>query len=135
MGRAVLAVFAGIVVAFMAVLAIELIGLTIFPQPAGMNPTDPASVRMHLSEIHTGSFVTVIIAWSVAAFVGPMVARRITGRPGLRWPPLVVIGLFALLCAYNLAVVPAPVWMLPAAIITVGMSSILGYRTRLLVAR
>jgi hypothetical protein len=131
MGRAVLAVLAGIVVAFMAVLAVELVGLVIFPQPAGMNPADPESVRAHFSEIHTGSFVTVIIAWSLAAFAGPAVARRITGRPRLRWPPLVVIALFALLCAYNLAVVPSPVWMLPVAIVMVGASSMLGYRGRL----
>lgn len=130
MARAVLAVVAGIATAFAAVLAIELLGLAIFPQPSGMNPTDPASVRTYFSEIHAGSFVTVVVAWSVAAFVGPIVARRIAGKPTLRWPPLVVIGLFALLCAYNLAVVPAPTWMLPAAIIAVGVSSMLGYRTR-----
>jgi hypothetical protein len=122
-------VLAGIVMAFVVVLAVEMIGIQIFPQPAGMDPRDLESVREHLSEIHMGSFAVVIVAWSLAAFTGPVVARRITGAtPG--WPPLVVIGLFATLCAYNLIAVPTPRWMIPAAVISVGAASLLGFRSR-----
>jgi F420-dependent methylenetetrahydromethanopterin dehydrogenase len=127
--RAVGGVLAGIVMAFVVVLAVEMIGVQIFPQPAGMDPRDLESVREHLTEIHTGSFVVVIVAWSLAAFTGPVVARRIAGAtPG--WPPLVVIGLFAALCAYNLIAVPTPRWMTPVAVIAVGAASMLGFRNR-----
>ena len=129
MVRALISVLAGIVAAFVVVLGVEMIGLQVFPQPSGMDPMNPESVREHLSEIHAGSFVTVMLAWSLAAFTGPVVARRIAGAAP-SWPPLVVIGLFALLCAYNLITVPTPGWMIPAAVLAVGTASMLGFRTR-----
>jgi hypothetical protein len=118
---------AGIGIAFVVVLAVEMIGIRLFPQPAGMNPLDAESVRQHLSEISTGSFVTVLIAWTLAAFLGPVVTRRIAGET-TRWPALTVAALFAAICAYNLATVPMPSWMLPAAVVLVVMASLLGLR-------
>jgi hypothetical protein len=132
MARAIGGVVAGIVIAFVVVLAIEMIGIQIFPQPAGMNPLDAESVRLHLSEISTGSFVAVLVAWTAAAFLGPVVARRITGD-GPRWPALTVAALFTAICAYNLATVPMPVWMLPAAVVLVVLASWLGLRRQVLV--
>ena len=129
MARGLIAVLAGIVAAFVVVLGVEMIGMQIFPQPPGMNALDPESVRQHLGEIHVGSFVTVILAWSFAAFAGPVVARRIAGTTP-SWPPLVVIALFAVLCAYNLIAVPTPRWMIPAAVLAVGTASMLGFRSR-----
>ena len=118
---------AGIGTAFVVVLAVEMIGIRIFPQPAAMNPLDAASVRQHLSEISIGSFVAVLVAWTLAAFLGPVVARRIAGETP-RWPALTVAALFAAMCAYNLATVPMPAWMLPAAVVLVVLASWLGLR-------
>jgi len=127
--RAIGGVLAGIVIAFVVVLAIEMIGIQIFPQPPGMNPLDSESVRLHLSEISTGSFLAVLVAWTVAAFVGPVVTRRIAGATP-RWPALTVAALFAALCAYKLATVPMPPWMLPAAVVLVVLASWLGLRSQ-----
>jgi hypothetical protein len=124
--RSIGAVFAGMVAALVVVLGVETIGLQVFPQPPGMDALNPESVRQHLSEIHVGSFVTVIIAWALAAFAGPFVARRIAGAA--TWPPLVVIALFALMCAYNLIAVPSPRWMIPAAVVFVGAGALMGLR-------
>jgi hypothetical protein len=41
--RAIGGVMAGMVIAFVVVLAIEMIGIRIFPQAAGMNPLDAES--------------------------------------------------------------------------------------------
>jgi hypothetical protein len=120
-------VVVGIVTAFVVVLAVEMIGLRVFPQPPGMDPTNPESVRQHLSEIATGSFATVLLAWSLAAFAGPVVTRRITGEFP-RWPALTVATLFAAVCAYNLAVVPMPAWMLPSAVVLLLTASWFGLR-------
>ena len=129
MSRAVLGTFAGIVMAFVVVLGIEMIGMQLFPPPAGMDALNPESVREHLSEIHVGSYVVVVLAWSMAAFVGPFVARLIAGSSA-NWPALVVIALFAAMCAYNLIIIPSPRWLIPVAIIAVGTASMLGFRTR-----
>ena len=125
--RAIRGIMAGIGTAFVVVLAIEMVGVRIFPQPATMDPLDAESVRQHLSEISAGSFVAVLVAWTIAAFVGPLVARKIAGeRP--RWPALTVAAFFAVLCAYNLYTVPMPTWMLPAAIVLIVLASWLGLR-------
>ena len=130
MGRAIGSVVAGIVTAFAVVLAVETIGLQVFPQPAGMDPLNPESVRQHMGEIPIGSFVTVLVAWTLAAFTGPMVARRIAGGSP-RWPAPTVVGLFVALCAYNLVVVPSPGWMIAGAVIGVGAASMFGLRSHL----
>jgi hypothetical protein len=125
--RAIRAVLAGVGVAAVLVLAIESIGLPIFPQPTGMDPLDPESVRQHLSEIHPGSFVMVLLAWTTAAFAGPWVARRIS-RPSPTWPPFVVAALFTALCAVNLIRVPTPAWLTVSAIALVPLATWLGLR-------
>ena len=126
--RAAGGIAAGIVVAFLVVVVVETIGLQFFHQPAGMNPIDPESVRQHMSQIPTGSFVMVLVAWALGAFAGPMVTRRIAGSSPT-WPALTVVGLFAAMCAYNLAVVPGPAWMIAGAVVGVGAASFLGLRS------
>ena len=127
MARAPSGIAAGIVVAFLVVVLVEMIGLQIFHQPEGMDPINPESVRQHMAEIPTGSFVTVLVAWALGAFAGPWTTRRITGSSP-RWPAWVVAGLFAAMCAYNLVVVPGPTWMIAGALVGVGAASLLGLR-------
>jgi len=127
LGRALSGIVAGIVVAFLVVVLVETIGLQIFHQPEGMDPINPESVRQHMAEIPTGSFVMVLVAWAMGAFAGPWVTRRITGSTA-RWPALIVVGLFAAMCAYNLVVVPGPTWMIAGAVLGVGAASLLGLR-------
>ena len=127
LGRSIAGITAGIVTAFVLVLAIESAGLPLFPQPEGMDALNAESVRQHLSEIHPGSFVMVILAWTAAAIAGPWVARRIAGDAPA-WPSLVVALFFLVLCVYNLVVVPGPVWMKVAAIVLVPIATWLGFR-------
>ena len=127
MVRTVSGILAGLVVAYVVLIAVELVGMQIFPQPAEMNPLDPESVRQHLGEISAGTFVTVLVAWGLAAMCGPMVTRKVAGEIP-KWPALTVVALFAALCAYNLVVIPTPPWMIPAAVIVVVTSSVLAMR-------
>lgn len=130
MGRAIGGAVAGLVAAGALVLAIETAGLPLFPPPAGMDPLDPESIRQHLAEIHPVSFILVLIGWSAGAFTGPWVARRIAGNAAA-WPSLVVVLLFLAMCAYNLVVVPTPVWMTVGAIILVPAATWFGLRAPL----
>lgn len=134
MARSIGSVVAGIVTAFVVVLAVETIGLQIFPQPAGMDPLNPESVRQHMSEIPTGSFVTVLVAWTLGAFTGPVVAKWIAGENS-RGPAITVVALFVAMIVYNLLAVPGPTWMIPGAVIGVGAASMFGLRSHLLSPR
>lgn len=131
MARRLGGVVAGFAVAFVVVLAVEILGMQVFPQPAAMDPTNADSVRQFLDQIHPGSFVFVLVAWTLAAFFGPVVARRVAGeRP--KWPAVAVAVLFGAACAYNLVTVPSPSWMIPAAVVLVGAASMLGLRSNVL---
>jgi hypothetical protein len=130
MGRAIGGLLTGLLAAGVLVLAIETAGLPLFPPPAGMDPLDPESIRRHLAEIHPGSFILVLIAWSAGAFAGPWVTRRIAGNAPA-WPTLVVVLLFLMMCAYNLVVVPTPIWMTIGAIILVPAATWFGMRAPL----
>ena len=127
MGRSILGIVAGILAAFVLVLAIETAAFPLFPQPEGMDPRSADSVREHLSEIHPGSFVMVLVAWTAAAIGGPWVARRIAGDAPA-WPSLTVGLLFLALCVYNLIVVPTPIWVTIGAIVLIPVATWLGLR-------
>ena len=126
-GRSLAGILAGVVTAFVLVLAIESAGLPLFPPPAGMDPLNSESVREHLSEIHPGSFVMVLLAWTAAAIAGPWVTRRVAGDAPA-WPSLVVALLFLAMCVYNLVAVPSPIWMKVGAIVLVPIATWLGFR-------
>ena len=130
MGRRILAIVTGIVAAFVIVVVIETAGFPLFPPPEGMDPRSAASVRQHLAEIHAGSFVMVLIAWTVGAIAGPWVARRISGDAPA-WPSMLVALFFLALCVYNLVVIPTPLWMIIGAIILVPIGTWLGFRVPL----
>lgn len=134
LARAIGSVVAGIVTAFAVVLAVETIGLQIFPQPAGMDPLNPESVRQYMAEIPTGSFVVVLVAWTLGAFTGPVVAKRIAGEHA-RGPAITVVALFVAMIVYNLLAVPGPAWMIPGAVVGVGAASMFGLRSHLLSPR
>lgn len=133
-GRAIGSVVAGIVTAFVVVLAVETIGLQVFAQPEGMDPLNPESVRQYMAEIPTGSFVTVLVAWTLGAFAGPVVAKRIAGN-NAHGPAITVVALFVAMIVYNLLAVPGPTWMIPGAIVGVGAASMFGLRSHLLSPR
>lgn len=127
MGRSIAGILAGVVTAFVLVMAIESVGLPLFPPPAGMDPLNAESVRQHLQEIHLGSFIMVLVAWSAAAIAGPWVARRVAGDAPA-WPSLTVALLFLVLCVYNLVAIPTPAWMKIGAIVLVPVATWLGFR-------
>jgi hypothetical protein len=92
-----------------------------------MDPLNAESVRQHLAEIHPGSFVMVLVAWSAAAIAGPWVTRRVAGDAPA-WPALLVALLFFVLCVYNLVAIPSPLWMKVLAIVLVPIATWLGFR-------
>ena len=127
MSRSIAGIFAGFITAFVLVLAIESAGLPLFPPPEGMDPLNAESVRQHLAEIHAGSFVMVLLAWTAGAIAGPWVARRVAGDAPA-WPSLTVALLFLVLCVYNLVAIPGPLWMKVGAIILVPIATWVGFR-------
>lgn len=113
--RLVLAILAGIVVAFICVLVLETIGHLIYPPPADMDLSDPEALKTLMSDIPLGAKVAVLIAWFVATIVGGLVAARIARRGA--WPAWCIAGFMGLMIAINLIWIPHPTWMVIAAVV------------------
>lgn len=128
MGRAIGAIVAGLLVAFAVVFVVELVSAMIFPSPEGMDPTDLESVRQHMSQVRTGAFAMLLVAYAAAAFTGPMAARRIAGEA--RWAPLAVAVMFAAVCVLNFVRVSNPAWLVVGTIVLVPLASWMAMRPR-----
>jgi hypothetical protein len=115
MGRKVLAVVAGAVVAFLIVLLVEGLGLRIYPPPPGVDVGDPASRAAAVAAMPLGALLFVLAAWVLGAGIGAAVATAVVRREA-RWPGLVVGGLILAGSLYNLMVIPHPVWFTAAAV-------------------
>jgi hypothetical protein len=124
MGRSLLGVLAGAVVAVVVIMVIEGIGMWLFPLPAGVDPTDPAALAAAIPSLPLGSFLFVLLSWVLGAAVGATVALRVARGPA-RWPGLAVGGLVLVGAGYNIMVIPHPTWFVGAAVVGIIVATLL----------
>ena len=107
--RNVLAFFAGFTVCVVTVAVVEGIGMALFPPPPDLDPNDPAALAALMDQIPLGALVSVVVAWGLAALLGPLVAGRAATHG--RATAGVVGALFLVVVVLNLAMLPHPIWM------------------------
>ncbi|MGZ8312417.1 MAG: hypothetical protein ACXWUR_10165, partial [Allosphingosinicella sp.] len=61
--RIVLGVVAGLALAFVCIMAIELLGHTLFPPPPDLDISDPADMARLMQEIPTAALAFVWVSW------------------------------------------------------------------------
>ena len=127
MGRAILAVIVGCVVAVLAILGIEATAHRLYPPPAGVDVSNPAAMDARIAQMPAAGIALVVFAWMLGAGLGAWVATRLS-RTGRRWPGLVVGALIFAGTAYNLVTIPHPVWVLAAGLIGVPLAAWVGAR-------
>lgn len=123
--RSIGSVIAGILVGMVMVLLLESLGHLIFPPPAGMDPFNAESVKQHLHEISLGTFISMLVTWSVAILVGSGLAALIAGRG-----PFIHAGLvgfwFCACSIITMAMIPHPIWFMAAACAALPLATIAG---------
>ena len=125
--RRILAVIAGLAVAFLVIIVIEMINHAIYPLPEDVNPLDAQSLKSAMAGMPAGALAGVVLAWILGALAGSFTAAKIAGSGGLL--PGLVVGIFLLLgSVLNMAVLPHPVWVWAAALILIPTASVLGTR-------
>ena len=120
--RSVLSVVVGVIVASVLILIVELVGHSMFPPPAGLDPNDPAFI----ANIPVSAKIAVVIAWFVGALGGGVVASVIAKR----WAPSawVVAGTVLLLAGVTMLQFPHPLWMMLGAVASTGIGGFLAIR-------
>lgn len=127
MGRALLAVLAGIVVMALVVAGLEALGHALFPAPAGVDFTDPEVLRKLMQTLPLPSLAMVVAGWALGSLAGAWVAARIARR--FRLSAALAIGaVMTLLVIANIAMVPHPVWMSIAGLFLPLPLAFLGWR-------
>ncbi|MGH8015959.1 MAG: hypothetical protein ACREBV_07200 [Candidatus Zixiibacteriota bacterium] len=122
--RKILAVLAGVITAFVVVILVEAISALVYPPPPGLDMTDTEAMKEYVKTLPTGAFLFVLAGWTIAAFVGGLVAGFIAKtKPMLfAW---IVGGVILLAGIYNLVVIPHPTWFSISAVVLILLVSFL----------
>jgi len=126
-GRSVLAVLAGTIVAMILISVVEAISSTLYPPPPGLDMNDHEGMRQHIGSLPIGAFLLVLGGWALGAAAGAWVAARLAGRAGLVHG-LIVGALFLLAAISTMLMLPHPAWMWVGAVVALVGCSYLGAR-------
>lgn len=107
--RKIAAGLAGLVVAMILVWLIEKIGHAIYPPPANLDIGDADAMRAYVDTLPVGALLAVAIAWFLGSLGGTFTACRLGPARPLVYA-LVVGGIMFAGAAFNLTVIPHPIW-------------------------
>ncbi len=113
--RTVLAVLAGLLVAIVLMLAIEWLGMTLFPLPAGASLQTEEDLVLLMQSAPAAKLALVLLGWCIASLVGAWVAARLARRHR-RVAALAVGALILCGVVLNVASLPHPMWMIIAGL-------------------
>ncbi len=129
--RSALVLLAGVVASVLVVMLMDRVVGSIYPFPAGTDPSNPDSFRQAIAGLPAAAFLLLVAGWALAAGVGSYLAARLSTHA--RAIHGLIVSLFVLVATVaNLASIPHPVWMWPAAIILIPAA---GWAATRLVAR
>jgi len=114
-GRTLLAVVAGMGLAFVLVVAVEMFSAVVHPFPPGFDPNAPGSIPAHVQRYPGWVLAVVVLMWGATAAAATWAASRIGGRLA----GALVTLLLACALAFNLSMLPYVMWFkvaMPAAL-------------------
>lgn len=119
--RNALALATGLAISFGIIMAVQMLGHSIWPPPTNFDWNDMDAVQKYLSQLPFLALLFPIASYFLGAIGGPLIACRIgTARP------VVLVGIIGLillaLTIANLIQIPHPVWfsVLAVAAVIVG---------------
>lgn len=113
--RSILAVIAGMLVAFVIIALVEMVGMRVYPPPAGMDPRDPESIKAAMAQIPLGALLVVLLAYAAGSVAGGWIAARFA--PRARLMHAMIVGAILLGAGImNMTMFPHPGWFWVSAI-------------------
>ena len=125
MGRNIGAGIVGIVVAGALVWLVETIGHSIYPTPADLDNGNVDVMRAYIDTVPLGAMLSVALAWFVGSLGGTFAACKIGSARPLIYV-LVVGGMMFAGAAFNLTVIPHPIWFSVLGIVGIFVGTWLG---------
>lgn len=115
--RVVVAIFAGMLVAFILVVAVELFSAVVHPLPPDFGET-VEEMCQHVERYPPWVLAVVVPAWAGTAFAGTWTA----GRLGSRGAALFVGLLLLAAVVFNISMLPYPIWFKVANLIVIPLA-------------
>lgn len=104
-----LAVILGLLGSFFIILSLEIVGHIIYPPPANLDVTNMEELKAFTSSAPPIVFILVIISYAVGSIVGGLIASAIAVNNKIT-KAITVGGILMGLGAYNLFMIPHPIW-------------------------
>jgi hypothetical protein len=114
MGRTILGILAGLVLAWLVMSVAEFGSLVLHRPPPGLDLRNPEALALHIAAAPLSAMLVVVLGWVLGAVLGGLTAARIARHrrtAALVIGALVVIGVIA-----NNMLIPHPLWMTIAGI-------------------
>jgi len=107
--RSILAVIAGMLIAFVLIAVVQLIGMRVYPPPPGMDPTDIESMKAMRTQVPLGALLFVLLSYTVGSVAGGWLAALI-GPAAKMTHAMTVAALLFGAGLMNLMTIPHPAW-------------------------
>ena len=109
MKRKIFAVVLGVISAVVLIIAIEALGHSLYPLPAGLDITDAEAMRAYVMTLPVTALLIVMAAWLAATLLGGLLACFIARETPLIYAAIIG-GLVLLGTIINLMSIPHPMW-------------------------
>lgn len=120
--RSIVAVFVGLIVLLLLVIAVEFFSAVVHPFPEGFGGTTEEMCQ-HVARYPHWVLASVVGAWAVAAFVGTWAAQRI----GNVYSAAIVGLLLLAALLVNVSMLPYPTWFKTANLLVVPTAVLLAF--------
>lgn len=118
MGRTILGMLIGVVVAIAVIMAVEAMGHRFWPPPVGLDPTDPANEAAFAAFVTSLPFAAklfVLVAWLLGTFIGSLTAAKVARH---QTAAALLVALVVLSGVIGMVVkVPHPTWLSAAGLL------------------
>lgn len=125
--RSLLAVVAGAVGAFGLISAVQVIGSSLYPLPAGMDPTNREAMSAYVATLPIGAFLMVLLSYALGGLGGGFVAAKLASTARFTHAGVIAILLIAA-AVMNLMTFSHPVWFWVANILVLLLFPRIGAR-------
>ncbi|MCG3120890.1 MAG: hypothetical protein ALAOOOJD_03785 [bacterium] len=125
MGRNILAVIAGVILAGIVTYAVQGIGHQVYPPPANLDIKNLEAMKAYVATLPMGALLFVLLAYVLGSFAGGWLAAKIA-RTSQIHVPLTVGGVQLFFGIINLLMIPHPLWFAIAAVIVFLPAAFLG---------
>jgi hypothetical protein len=117
MGRSILAVVLGVILANVVIVAVEMIILLLYPPPPGFDMHDPEAMRQLILTMPVGAFLMVSLAHFLGTAAGATLAAWMPRRSTV--VPAVIVGALILAAGVaNQMMQSHPAWFWPVDLAT-----------------